>query len=702
MDDVPTEPISKSLFWDNDDTDVSRHLMLNVEFNCFGPRCSDHTIKLLGENFNADFEAPNVKEIVIYASKRSFYRKNTPKHYALSANHQKTIFMVDVKEELVDANSFKYTLIDIHSALIKMGQQNTWTGEIHLYSYNGELDNRISCWDGEHESGAENCHPNCVYDQPKGWLSEIAKHCNVPLCYHKQKMNYNVTEQITKENSTIAQLSLVDDYEQFYYEPSKQLSLTAEVINEGVVRVRIVDSDSDRYEVPIETDIKPGNAGSTDANIVDGNVIVTRDGETVFDTSVGPLIYEDRYLQMSSVLTSNYVYGIGETEHLAMRLNTSWYRQGIWAYDNYIEIGSNVKQEGANQWGVHPFFMNLETNSSLTKAHGIFFKNSNAMDITLQPDRVTWRTTGGILDFYILMGPSPAEVTRQYTEVIGRSRMIPYWALGFQVCRYDYPNITEMIKVVEGVREYGIPYDVQYGDIDYMERQLDFTVDPIRYNGLVEYVTDKIKDEYQMKFIIILDPTISANESASTVTGDIPEGALHCYLEPNYTYSAWDKGVEHDIFLKKLDGEIDFGRQWPYLPGCRSELFICPEEATNCMDYYTDTYHAYAAYPDFFHENATKWWTDEVVKFHDELIPFDGLWIDMNEPSSFTAGFKQDCNFTEGSLNKPHFWPFMRDQLSLSSKTLCMESQQTYHDTKTDFYNTHSLFGYSQSEPTLR
>ena len=51
----------------------------------------------------------------------------------------------------------------------------------------------------------------------------------------------------------------------------------------------------------------------------------------------------------------------------------------------------------------------------------------------------------------------------------------------FQVCRYDYPNMTEMTKVVEGVRSYGIPYDVQYADIDYMDRQLDFTIDPISY-----------------------------------------------------------------------------------------------------------------------------------------------------------------------------------------------------------------------------
>ena len=165
-----------------------------------------------------------------------------------------------------------------------------------------------------------------------------------------------------------------------------------------------------------------------------------------------------------------------------------------------------------NQWGVHPFFINL----SGGRAHGIFFLNSNAMDITISNDIATWRSSGGILDFYIFSGPTPGAVVRQYQSLIGRSMMVPYWSLGFQICRYDYPNITEMKTVVEGVRSYGIPYDVQYGDIDYMERQLDFIVDPIRYDGLSEYVKT-IQNEYEMKFVVILDPPISANESVNDI-----------------------------------------------------------------------------------------------------------------------------------------------------------------------------------------
>lgn len=42
----------------------------------------------------------------------------------------------------------------------------------------------------------------------------------------------------------------------------------------------------------------------------------------------------------------------------------------------------------------------------------------------LQPSpALTWRTTGGILDFYIFLGPDPKSVVRQYLDVVGRARL---------------------------------------------------------------------------------------------------------------------------------------------------------------------------------------------------------------------------------------------------------------------------------------
>jgi alpha-glucosidase (family GH31 glycosyl hydrolase) len=55
-----------------------------------------------------------------------------------------------------------------------------------------------------------------------------------------------------------------------------------------------------------------------------------------------------------------------------------------------------------------------------------------------------------------------------------------------------------------------IPLDVMYGDIDYFRNQLDFTWDPIDFDGLPEYVN--WLHENGMKFITILDPAIDTEE----------------------------------------------------------------------------------------------------------------------------------------------------------------------------------------------
>lgn len=80
-------------------------------------------------------------------------------------------------------------------------------------------------------------------------------------------------------------------------------------------------------------------------------------------------------------------------------------------------------------------------------------------EVILQPTpAITFRAIGGILDFYFFLGPEPADVVRQYTEVVGQSFLPPYWSLGFHLCRFNYGSVEGTRKVWKRTRAAGIPF----------------------------------------------------------------------------------------------------------------------------------------------------------------------------------------------------------------------------------------------------
>ncbi|XP_021568327.1 putative maltase-glucoamylase-like protein FLJ16351 [Carlito syrichta] len=537
---------------------------------------------------------------------------------------------------------------------------------------------------------------NCYPEDPtvsedscrkRGCLWEYTTTPGVPTCYHDtipyyaasniQYLSSGITtdltllaapESVPPPTATAASDSL----------SAKISSLRLSVIyhTANMLQIKIYDPTNKRYEVPVPLNTPPSPVSNTENCLYDveilnnpfGIQIHRRKSKTlIWDSQLPGFTFNDMFLSISTRLPSQYIYGFGETEHTAFRRNMSWNTWGMFARD---EPPAYKK----NSYGVHPYYMALEKDGS---AHGVLLMNSNAMDITLQPTpALTYRTTGGILDFYMLLGPTPELVTQQYTELIGRPAMIPYWALGFQLGRYGYKNDTEISNLYDAMVEAQIPYDVQHVDIDYMNRKLDFTLSPSFQNlGLL---IEQMKAN-GMRFILILDPAISGNETQ---------------------YLPFTRGQESDVFIKWPDtNDIVWGKVWPDLPNVN---------VNGSLDHETQVkmYKAYVAFPDFFRKSTVAWWKKEIQELYinprepAKSLKFDGLWIDMNEPSNFVDGSVKNCN--SESLNKPPYMPDLESrEKGLSSKTLCMESQQVLPDGSMVWhYNVHSLYGWSQTRPT--
>lgn len=250
----------------------------------------------------------------------------------------------------------------------------------------------------------------------------------------------------------------------------------------------------------------------------------------------------NQFLQIVSRLQSPHVYGFGENNHLTLKHNVST-RQlwGIFGRDQATTWNTN-----ANMYGTHPFYLVMEQKvdsdaASSGRMHGVLLLNSNAMDYSFGPEpSVTIHTIGGILDFFIFLGPSPEQVVQQYTWLVGRPMMPPYWSLGFQLSRWGYGNLTHMREVNRRNRDAGVPLDVQYADIDYMDANKIFTVDPVNYDGLKEYFL-RLND-IGLRIIIMLDP-FTINDQK--------------YYTPTI------KGIEQDVFIKWKNGSLMKGACWP-------------------------------------------------------------------------------------------------------------------------------------------
>jgi len=438
----------------------------------------------------------------------------------------------------------------------------------------------------------ESAHSNT--NEKNSSVSSLPMVKGYPWCFHKwnQALGYSLQSMTQTSNGYQGILYLTQGTAK-YGEDISPLQLNVFMETENRLHVQIIDPIRERWTVPF---VKQNSSKSErHERLLNSNYLFTWTSfpfgfavqrvstkETLFNSTTSislpfnGLVFEDQYLEISSILSSDSnLFGIGE--HIRpLRLDPMTYT--LWNQD----IGT---PQNINLYGSHPFFLDLRSKSGL--CHGVFMLNSNGMDIIYQKEAITYKMIGGIIDLYFFLGPRPEQVIQQYLEVIGTPYMIPYWSLGFHQCRWGYENIDTVETVVAKYRSSDIPLEAIWTDIDYMDSFKDFTFDPVNFPpSRMKSFADDLHQQHQY-YIIIVDPGIH-NEAG---------------------YSPYEKGNLLDIWIKNPDGSPFIGRVWPGL----------------------------TVFPDWFHPKTFQWWEDCIGDFH-KTAAFDGLWIDMNEVSNFCSG----------------------------------------------------------------
>uniref|UniRef100_A0A8C5CTQ6 alpha-glucosidase n=1 Tax=Gadus morhua TaxID=8049 RepID=A0A8C5CTQ6_GADMO len=560
----------------------------------------------------------------------------------------------------LNENKIRYDAVKKVSALI--------VGESYLVAWQrgGAEYQRFDCYPQKGQVATED---SC---KARGCLWEPTTRSGAPWCFYPEDYGYGANIINEADSGMTLDITRNGKYGSSGLPGSPdidQLRVEVRYHSEHMLQFKIWDPSNKRYEVPVPLSV-PATPETSEAKRLYKVVITNRPfgikvmrkstGTTIWDSAVPGFTFSDMFIQVSTRLSSEYVYGFGETEHQTYRHNLNYHTWGMFAKDQ-------PPGDKKNCYGVHPFHMGLETTAH---AHGVLLLNSNAMDVTFQPTpSITYRTIGGILDFYMVLGPTPEMVVQQYTELIGRPVLPAYWSLGFQLCRYGYANDKEIEDLYRDMVAAGIPYDVQYADIDYMDRQLNFVLDP-EFTGLPALV-NRMRGE-GMRFIFILDPAIAGNETKP--------------------YPAFDRGLEQNVFIKwpkELGDGIVWGKVWPDRPN------VTVDESLD-WDTQVERYRAYAAFPDFFRNHTAKWWLQEIKDFY-ESLKFDGLWIDMNEPASFVHGTVGGKCLGSDLLENPPYMPRKAQSVHLivNGRThILIDGTPVRH------YDVHNLYGWSHAKPT--
>lgn len=228
----------------------------------------------------------------------------------------------------------------------------------------------------------------------------------------------------------------------------------------------IYDKDEQVYQVP--DFVVPRPQGYTSANRSEFEVsieehpfsfTVTRKSnqEVIFSTRGSSIIFETQYLRLRTSLPNNpSLYGLGEHTD-SLRLPTSNYVRTMWARD------AGAVPRNTNLYGTHPVYFEHRAESG--NSHGVFLLNSNGMDIKINDDQgqyLEYNVLGGVIDLYFLSGPSPFDVSRQYSEISALPQMMPYWGFGFHNCRFGYSSAAEVAAVVRNYSNANIPLETMW------------------------------------------------------------------------------------------------------------------------------------------------------------------------------------------------------------------------------------------------
>lgn len=192
----------------------------------------------------------------------------------------------------------------------------------------------------------------------------------------------------------------------------------------------------------------------------------------------------------------------------------------------------------------------------------------------------------GIADVFVLVGPTPLDAFRQYTDLTGKAPLPQMYAIAYHQCRWNYNDEQDVTTVSAKFDEHDIPMDTMWLDIEYTDGKKYFTWDHHKFPHPLEMIRNLT--ERGRHLTIIIDPHIKRDGG----------------------YFFHNDCTDRGYYVKNKDGNDYEGWCWP----------------------------GSASYADFFNPEVRKYYADQyLLENFKESTAEVGIWNDMNEPSVFNG-----------------------------------------------------------------
>ena len=268
-----------------------------------------------------------------------------------------------------------------------------------------------------------------------------------------------------------------------------------------------VDTDAD---VEIQMDDKA-------AFIRNGNIsaIISKFGKIVIYNGSGNRIMEEYSRNRKDVCDKNcsaieveareFKPNVGGDYHLTMRFESVDRNEKIYGMGQYQQPyldlkGLDLELAHRNSQASVPFAV-----SSL--GYGFLWNNPGVGRAVFGKNIMSFEAySTKALDYWVVVGDTPAEIEEAYAAVTGTVPMMPEYGLGFWQCKLRYQTQEELLEVAREYKRRNLPIDLIVIDFFHWPKQGEWKFDPVYWPD-PEAMVQELK-EMGIELMVSIWPTV--------------------------------------------------------------------------------------------------------------------------------------------------------------------------------------------------